>query len=217
MKIINNMVYNNGGTGIFCSLDRYNILIQNNTVYDNTGAGIYLSRNMHDSVVRFNTIYNSKWGISLPESPNNNTYWSVIYNVSGGVYLTNPLIADDGNSTGNRIYNNKVMDADTGIRIVRAEGNFVSGNAFENIKFRQHSLQGVASGGVQIDGETYSDGDEIPPSSYNNSNNNDNISSPAGVTFFGDEVEGEEEQEQQQDSHLLLLLLLLLVLFSAHF
>jgi parallel beta-helix repeat protein len=214
MKIINSMVYNNGGTGIFCSLDCYNILIQNNTVYDKPGAGIYLSRNIHDSVVRFNTIYNSKWGISIPESPNNNTYRSVIYNVSGGVYLTNPLIADDGNSTGNRIYNNKVMDADTGIRIVRAEGNFVSGNVFENIKFREHSLQGIASGGVQIDGETYSDGDEIPRS-YNNSNNNDNISSPAGATFFGHEVEGEGEQEQQQDSRLLLLLLL--VLLWAHF
>jgi parallel beta-helix repeat protein len=172
---------------------------------------------MHDSVVRFNTIYNSKWGISILKSHNNNTYWSVIYHVSGGVYFTNPLIADDDNSTGNRLYNNKVMDAHPGIRIVRAEGNFVSGNVFENITFRQHPLRGIASGGVQIDSETYSDGGESPPSSYNNSNNNDNISSPAGVTFFGDEVEGEEEQEQQLDSRLLLLLLLLLVLFWAHF
>jgi hypothetical protein len=102
------------------------------------GRDIPLEKHMHDPVARFNTTYNSNWGISIPESPNHNTYWSVLYNVSGGVYLTNPLIANDGNSTGNRIYNKKVMDADTGIRIVRAQGNFVSGNVCENIEFRQH-------------------------------------------------------------------------------
>jgi poly(beta-D-mannuronate) C5 epimerase len=50
MMIRNNTVYGNGGIGIICSLDCYNILIENNKVHDNADSGIMFSRNMTNSI-----------------------------------------------------------------------------------------------------------------------------------------------------------------------
>jgi mannuronan 5-epimerase len=38
MIIRNNTVFGNGGIGIICSLDCYNVLIENNNVYDNAAS-----------------------------------------------------------------------------------------------------------------------------------------------------------------------------------
>ena len=55
MVIRSNIVYDNIGQGIICSVDCYNITIEGNKVFGNKGAGIMFSRNMHDSTARNNT------------------------------------------------------------------------------------------------------------------------------------------------------------------
>jgi parallel beta-helix repeat protein len=63
---------------------------------------------MHDSIVRNNTIYNTDKGISITESPDNDVYDNIIFNVSIGFYFTNPRMPDDGFTTENRVYNNTI-------------------------------------------------------------------------------------------------------------
>ena len=140
MSITKNHVYNNPGSGIICSLDCHDILIENNAVHDNGKNGINFSRNMHDSIVRNNTIYNSDKGIRITESPNNEVYDNIIFDVSDGFYLTNPSTPDDGHTTGNRIYNNTVINADNGIKVGNSDSNILANNTFENITSFEYSL-----------------------------------------------------------------------------
>jgi parallel beta-helix repeat protein len=95
---------------------------------------------MHDSIVRNNTIYNSDKGIRITESPNNEVYDNIIFDVSDGFYLTNPSMPGDGHTTGNRIYNNTVRNAENGINVGNSDGNILANNTFENITSFEYSL-----------------------------------------------------------------------------
>lgn len=141
MRITNNLVYENGGIGIICSLDCYDILTENNGVYDNSKTGIMLSRNTHDSIVRNNTISNSDRGIVITESPDNEVHNNVIYNVSNGILLVHPTSPDDGFTTGNRVYNNTVINADNGINVGNSNDNILANNTFQNITSFEYSLE----------------------------------------------------------------------------
>lgn len=165
MNITNNHVYNNPGSGIICSLDCHDILIENNTVHDNGKNGINFSRNMHDSIVRNNTIYNSDKGIRITESPNNEVYYNIIFDVSDGFYLTNPSTPDDRHTTGNRVYNNTVINADNGITVMRADGNILSNNRLENIKGYEYLL--MQGSEIEIQNQHFTD-DEIAAGSKTN-------------------------------------------------
>ena len=61
-------MYGNNGSGIICSLDCYNILIENNRIHDNVGPGIMFSRNMYNSIVRNNLVYDEDKGIFVSAS-----------------------------------------------------------------------------------------------------------------------------------------------------
>jgi poly(beta-D-mannuronate) C5 epimerase len=168
MSITNNLVYNNPGSGIICSLDCHNILIENNTVHDNGKNGINFSRNMHDSIVRSNTIYNSDKGIRITESPNNEVYSNTIYNVSDGFYLTTPTASDDGLdglTTENRIYNNTVRNANNGIVVSDADDNIFSNNTLENIESYEYFLSDGSE--IEIEDQHFTD-DEISVESGTN-------------------------------------------------
>ncbi len=96
---------------------------------------------MHDSIVRNNTIYNSDKGIRITESPNNKVYDNIIFDVSDGFYLTNPSSGVDGHTTGNRVYNNTVRNAENGIKVGNSAGNIFANNTFENITSFEYSLE----------------------------------------------------------------------------
>src|SRR3712207_570466 len=109
MNITDNYIHHNR-IGIICSLDCYNILIDGNTVYHNTEYGIFFSRNMHDSIARNNYVYNSTTGIMVSESPNNQIYNNMIEGTTlRGIRLFNPILADDGLTQGNLVYNNTII------------------------------------------------------------------------------------------------------------
>ena len=145
MTITNNWVHHNP-LGIICSLDCYNILVERNLVEHNINYGIFFSRNMHDSIARNNYIYNSTTGIVIAESPNNQIYNNLIEGATlRGIRLFNPILADDGLTQGNLVYNNSIIDSERGIEAVRSQDNILEGNIFSNIQSSEYRLSGGSS------------------------------------------------------------------------
>ncbi|MGB7953669.1 MAG: right-handed parallel beta-helix repeat-containing protein [Candidatus Nitrosopolaris sp.] len=87
MIIRNDIVYDNNGSGIICSLNCYNILIENNKVHDNAGDGIVFSRNMYNSIVRNNIVHNEPTGISVSQSHNNQISNNTILKSGNGIQV----------------------------------------------------------------------------------------------------------------------------------
>jgi mannuronan 5-epimerase len=132
MIIRNNTVHDNGSTGIICSLDCYNIMIEDNKVCNNTKWGIMFSRNMSDSVASNNIVSNELRGIIVSESHNNEVYNNTVSSSGSGIEvdedsynniihdntmidIPNPsdaLFVEDGAAEQNRFYSNVLFDAD---------------------------------------------------------------------------------------------------------
>ena len=111
MIIRNNTVYHNNGTAIICSVNCYNITFENNNVYGNNGAGITFSRNTTHSVARNNYVHDQIKPIEVSRSHNNEVYNNMISNTStAGISLI-------GDSSGNKIYNNTIIDSQSGLSI----------------------------------------------------------------------------------------------------
>ena len=99
MDITNNWIHDNP-IGPICSDRCWDILIEGNLIQDTTNAAIFFSRNMADSIARNNHIINTRTGILLSESPNNQVYNNTIEGATeGGILLFNPDIPDDGSTT----------------------------------------------------------------------------------------------------------------------
>lgn len=152
MTISNNILYNNP-IGLVCSLDCYDIVFERNTIYNNSGAGIFFSRNTYDSIARNNIIYDQPIGIAFSESPNNEVYGNNIMSVGRGIFLNNPEILDDGDTTGNSIYNNTISNSAVGIAALRTAGNIASNNLFQNITMSHYRLD--ANSALTIDDQTF--------------------------------------------------------------
>jgi poly(beta-D-mannuronate) C5 epimerase len=103
MVIRNNTVNGNGGIGIICSLDCYNIEIEDNVVYNNTKMGIMFSRSMTDSIARNNDISNEDRGMVISESTNNEIYDNKVSDSGRGIDI-------DADSSGNSIHDNTIVD-----------------------------------------------------------------------------------------------------------
>jgi parallel beta-helix repeat protein len=129
--------------GIICSLDCYDILIEGNLVEHNINYGIFFSRNMHDSIARDNRVYNSTTGITVAESPNNQIYDNRIEGAtSQGIRLFNPILADDGLTEGNLVFNNIIINSENGIEATRSHDNVLENNIFSNIQSSEYRLSG---------------------------------------------------------------------------
>ena len=117
MLIRNNTVYNNNGTAIICSLDCYNITFENNNVYNNHGSGITFSRNTTNSVARNNYVHNQTVPIEISASYNNAIYNNIISNTNTtGIKVI-------GDASGNKIYNNTITNAESGLDIRKTATN----------------------------------------------------------------------------------------------
>jgi len=123
MIIRNNTVYENGGTGIICSLNCYNITIEKNVVRNNglhspIATGIAFSRNMSHSVASNNNVSNEAQCIEISGSHINEIYNNRISDCSQyGIHVHN--------STKNNIYNNTIMNS--------ANATYVNTNTSENL------------------------------------------------------------------------------------
>jgi len=137
MVIRNNIVYDNNGTAIICSLDCYNIRFENNIVYNNHGGGIVFSRNTTHSVARNNYVHDQTIPIQIAASYNNAVYNNIISNTNTtGISII-------GDSSGNKIFNNNIMNAQSAFGIKNtAANNMIYANKLINVK----SL-GTAGGG----------------------------------------------------------------------
>src|ERR1051326_3293061 len=137
MIIRNNIVYDNNGTAIICSLDCYNIRFENNIVYNNHGGGIVFSRNTTHSVARNNYVHDQTIPIQIAASYNNAVYNNIISNTNTtGISLI-------GDSSGNKIFDNNIMNAESAFGIKNtASNNMIYANKLINVK----SL-GTAGGG----------------------------------------------------------------------
>jgi mannuronan 5-epimerase len=144
MNITNNYLHHNP-IGAICSLDCYNILIEGNMVHHNTDYGIFFSRNMHDSIARNNHVYNSSIGITVAESPNNQIYDNKIEGTIQAIRLFNPVLADDGLTEGNLVYNNDIIDSENGIVATRSHDNIVADTTFSDIESSEFRLSGGSS------------------------------------------------------------------------
>ena len=137
MIIRNNIVYDNNGTAIICSLDCYNIRFENNIVYNNHGGGIVFSRNTTHSIARNNYVHDQTTPIQIAASYNNAVYNNIISNTN----TTGILII--GDSSGNKIFDNNIMNAQSAFGIKNtAANNMIYANKLINVK----SL-GTAGGG----------------------------------------------------------------------
>jgi parallel beta-helix repeat protein len=152
ITISGNILYNNP-IGLVCSLDCHSIVFEGNKIYNNSGAGIFFSRNTYDSVARNNTIYDQPIGIAFSESSNNEIYGNNIMSVGRGIFLNNPEIRDDGDTTGNHIYNNTISNSAVGIAALRTTGNIASNNLFHNITVSHYRLD--ANSSLTIDNQTF--------------------------------------------------------------
>jgi mannuronan 5-epimerase len=137
MIIRNNIVYDNNGTAIICSLDCYNIRFENNIVYNNHGGGIVFSRNTTHSVARNNYVHDQTIPIQIAASYNNAVYNNIISNTNTtGISII-------GDSSGNKIFDNNIMNAESAFGIKNtAANNMIYANKLINVK----SL-GTAGGG----------------------------------------------------------------------
>jgi len=205
MSITNNWVHHNP-LGIICSLDCYNILIEGNRVENNVNYGIFFSRNMHDSIARNNYVYNSNIGITVAESPNNQIYSNTIEGItSQGIRLFNPLLADDGLTEGNFVYNNTIINSEIGIEAVRSQDTVLESNTLSNIQSSEYRLSGGSS--IIIRGQHF-ENDLISqygsgPDSQIEIVDSGIIEVREGEIDEGDEAggEGESEEEGEGDSH----------------
>src|ERR671919_2594777 len=140
MIISNNWLHHNP-IGVICSNRCYNILIEGNVVEHNKDYGIFFSRNVHDSIARNNQVYNSSTGVMVSESPNNQIYNNTIQGAtSQGIYLFNPEVPDDGVTEGNIIYNNTIINSESGIVAARSHDNIVENATFFNIEESEYRL-----------------------------------------------------------------------------
>ena len=140
MVISNNWLHHNP-IGVICSNRCYNILIEGNVVEHNKDYGIFFSRNVHDSIARNNQVYNSSTGVMVSESPNNQIYNNTIQGAtSQGIYLFNPEVPDDGVTEGNIIYNNTIINSESGIVAARSHDNIVQNATFFNIEESEYRL-----------------------------------------------------------------------------
>jgi parallel beta-helix repeat protein len=120
--IRNNSANDNGGIGIICSLDCYNIVMEENTVYNNVVAGMMLSRNTSASVIRNNNILDESMGISISQSHNNEIYNNTLSDVKSGIDVKK-------DSSQNTITDNTIeIASDYGFRITDDTG----GNILES-------------------------------------------------------------------------------------
>jgi parallel beta-helix repeat protein len=103
-------VYNNGGFGIICSVDCYNITIEKNEVHDNY-HGIMLSRNMTNSFVKNNVIYNENVsGIFVSDSYNNQIVKNTVSNSAAGIFINT-------HASNNQISENAIINSKEGITL----------------------------------------------------------------------------------------------------
>jgi parallel beta-helix repeat protein len=181
MQITNNYVYNNGGVGIICSLDCSNVLVEGNNVHGHR-AGIVASRNMHDSIVRYNEVWNSSTGIYFAESPNNEAYGNIIYDVKRGIYFANPYNMDDGVTENNYVHNNTIYDTEFGIMAFRSPFNTVANNIMDDIESYEYYVS--CDSGLQIRNQTFSD-DQIKGGSANS--NHIEIINSGRISVGGDD------------------------------
>lgn len=196
MQVTNNHLHHNP-IGVICSLDCYQILIEGNEVNDNGKVGIFLSRNMHDSIVRDNELYNEEFGIVVSESPDNEIYNNEIEASDTGILLFNPEEPDDGETEGNLIRDNSIMEADFGIRAARSQGNVLESNEFFGIGSSEYQMAG--SSAFEIRNQDF-DNDEI---AGNAGTNTVEISGSGVIEVDGDEHDtdrGAYERELSQDS-----------------
>jgi parallel beta-helix repeat protein len=59
--------------------------------------------------------------------------------------LFNPILADDGLTEGNLVYNNTIINSERGIEAVRSQDNILEGNIFSNIQSSEYRLSGGSS------------------------------------------------------------------------
>src|SRR5215210_848315 len=145
MHITNNWIHDNP-IGPICSDRCWDILIEGNLIQDTDNAAIFFSRNMTDSVARNNHVINARTGILLSESPDNQVYNNIIEGATGGgIVLYNPVILDDGSTTGNIVYNNVISNSENGIRATRSHDNTVQNNTFSEIESREYRILGDSS------------------------------------------------------------------------
>ena len=139
MIIRNNIVYDNNGTAIICSLNCYNIRFENNIVYNNHGGGIVFSRNTTQSVARKNYVHDQTIPIQIAASYNNAVYNNTISNTNTtGISII-------GDSSGNKIFNNNIMNAQSAFGIKNtAANNMIYANKLINVK----SLGTAGGGGI---------------------------------------------------------------------
>jgi parallel beta-helix repeat protein len=120
--IINNVVYKNNASGIICSKDCYNLLIEGNDVYNNSGAGrgIAFSISTTNSVAKNNYVHDQPKCISFNRESNHNAvYNNTISKCETGIFLS---------STGNNsIYDNRITDSQNGILLRN-----ISNNIYDN-------------------------------------------------------------------------------------
>ena len=134
MIIRNNTVYgNNGGSGIICSLNCYNILIENNKVHDNAGDGIDFSRNMYNSIARNNIVYNEPIGISVSQSHNNQISNNTVSKSGNGIQV-------GSGSSNNKIFGNTIANSISQAILIN---NGSSGNTFSSNKIVSSTPQGL--------------------------------------------------------------------------
>jgi parallel beta-helix repeat protein len=96
---------------------------------------------MTDSVARNNHVINARTGVLLSESPNNQVYENTIEGARGeGIRLLNPALVDDGNTTGNMIYNNNISNSENGIRVTNCQNNIAQTNTFSDIESDEYRL-----------------------------------------------------------------------------
>jgi mannuronan 5-epimerase len=101
-----NIVYSNNASGIICSKDCHSLLIEDNEVYDNSGAGrgISFSINTTNSIARNNHVYD------------------------------NPrCIAFNRESNFNQVYNNTLLNCNTGISVSGTSNNLIHDNKIDNV------------------------------------------------------------------------------------
>jgi hypothetical protein len=141
MIIRNNIVYDNNGTAIICSLNCYNIRFENNVVYNNHGGGIVFSRNTTHSVARNNYVHDQTIPIQIAASYNNAVYNNTISNINTtGISII-------GDSSGNKIFDNTIMNAQSAFGIKNtAANNMIYANKLIDVK--SLGTAGRSSGGA---------------------------------------------------------------------
>src|SRR5215510_7406899 len=140
MSIKSNWIHDNP-IGPICSERCWDITIEGNTIQDTDDVAIFFSRNMTDSIARNNHVINARTGVLLSESPNNQVYDNIIEGATGeGIRLLNPAIVDDGNTSGNIIYNNNISDSENGIRATNCQNNIVQNTTFSDIDSDEYRL-----------------------------------------------------------------------------